>query len=47
MSWAACPRHLGCLKDYGVKIITGDRDLLQLVDERILVNLPGKISGGC
>ena len=27
---------------YGVKIITGDRDLLQLVDERILVNLPGK-----
>ncbi len=26
----------------GVKIITGDRDLLQLVDERILVNLPGK-----
>ncbi|MFZ5810346.1 MAG: DNA polymerase I [Chloroflexota bacterium] len=27
---------------YGVKIITGDRDLLQLVDERIIVNLPGK-----
>ena len=27
---------------FGVKIITGDRDLLQLVDERILVNLPGK-----
>ena len=27
---------------YGVKIITGDRDLLQLVSERILVNLPGK-----
>jgi DNA polymerase-1 len=27
---------------YGIKIITGDRDLLQLVDERILVNLPGK-----
>ena len=25
----------------GVKIITGDRDLLQLVDERIVVNLPG------
>lgn len=25
----------------GVKIITGDRDLLQLVDERIIVNLPG------
>lgn len=29
----------------GVKIITGDRDLLQLVDERIVVNLPsGKLS---
>lgn len=27
---------------YGVKIITGDRDLLQLVDERIVVSLPGK-----
>lgn len=27
---------------YAVKIITGDRDLLQLVDERIVVNLPGK-----
>ncbi|MBN1537898.1 MAG: DNA polymerase I [Anaerolineales bacterium] len=27
---------------YGVKIITGDRDLLQLVEERIAVNLPGK-----
>ncbi len=27
---------------YGIKIITGDRDLLQLVDERIIVNLPGK-----
>jgi len=27
---------------YGVKIITGDRDLLQLVDDRVLVNLPGK-----
>jgi DNA polymerase-1 len=26
---------------FGVKIITGDRDLLQLVDERITVNLPG------
>jgi len=26
----------------GVKIITGDRDLLQLVDERIMVSLPGK-----
>jgi DNA polymerase I len=29
----------------GVKIITGDRDLLQLVDDRIWVNLPGKRSG--
>jgi DNA polymerase I len=29
----------------GVKIITGDRDLLQLVDDRVLVNLPGKRSG--
>ncbi|MFZ2096572.1 MAG: DNA polymerase I [Anaerolineales bacterium] len=27
---------------FGVKIITGDRDLLQLVTDRILVNLPGK-----
>ena len=26
----------------GVKIFTGDRDLLQLVGERIIVNLPGK-----
>jgi DNA polymerase I len=26
----------------GVKIITGDRDLLQLVDARIIVSLPGK-----
>jgi len=29
-------------KGFGVKIITGDRDLLQLVTERIYVNLPGK-----
>ncbi len=28
-------------KGLGVKIITGDRDLLQLVDERIMVNLAG------
>jgi len=28
-------------KGFGVKIITGDRDLLQLVDERIIVNLAG------
>src|SRR3990172_8739657 len=26
----------------GVKIITGDRDLLQLLEERIIFNLPGK-----
>lgn len=26
---------------FGVKIITGDRDLLQLVEDRIIVNLPG------
>ncbi|RPI31009.1 MAG: DNA polymerase I, partial [Chloroflexota bacterium] len=26
----------------GVKIITGDRDLLQLVNDRIIVQLPGK-----
>jgi DNA polymerase-1 len=26
----------------GVKIFTGDRDLLQLVEERVIVNLPGK-----
>jgi DNA polymerase-1 len=26
----------------GVKIITGDRDLLQLVTERMIVNLPGR-----
>ncbi|MBC8504467.1 MAG: DNA polymerase I [Anaerolineales bacterium] len=26
----------------GVKIFTGDRDLLQLVDERVIVNLPGR-----
>lgn len=29
------------LKGLGVKIITGDRDLLQLVDERVIVNLAG------
>lgn len=27
---------------FGVKIITGDRDLLQLVDDRIVVSLPGR-----
>jgi len=26
----------------GVKIYTGDRDLLQLVDDRVIVNLPGR-----
>jgi DNA polymerase-1 len=34
--------HRLASEGYGVKIITGDRDLLQLVNERILVNLPGK-----
>jgi DNA polymerase-1 len=34
-------RHLAS-EGFGVKIITGDRDLLQLVNDRILVNLPGK-----
>jgi len=29
-------------KGFGVKIITGDRDLLQLVNDRIIVSLPGK-----
>ncbi len=29
-------------KGFGVKIITGDRDLLQLVNDRIIVNLPGR-----
>ncbi len=29
-------------KGLGVKIITGDRDLLQLVNTRIIVSLPGK-----
>ena len=27
---------------FGVKILTGDRDLLQLVDDRIIVNLAGR-----
>jgi DNA polymerase I len=34
--------HYLAEKGFGVKIITGDRDLLQLVNDRILVNLPGK-----
>ncbi len=29
-------------KGLGVKIFTGDRDLLQLVEDRIIVNLPGR-----
>ncbi len=29
-------------KGLGVKIITGDRDLLQLVSDRVIVNLPGR-----
>jgi len=29
-------------KGFGVKIYTGDRDLLQLVNDRIIVNLPGR-----
>ncbi|MGD2155266.1 MAG: DNA polymerase I [Anaerolineales bacterium] len=27
---------------FGVKIFTGDRDLLQLVEDRVIVNLPGR-----
>ena len=34
--------HAALLQGFGVKIITGDRDLLQLVEDRIIVNLPGK-----
>ena len=34
--------HQAVAKGLGVKIFTGDRDLLQLVDERIIVNLPGR-----
>lgn len=34
--------HQLATQGFGVKIITGDRDLLQLVSDRILVNLPGK-----
>lgn len=33
--------HQAVEKGFGVKIITGDRDLLQLVDDRIIVNLAG------
>lgn len=34
--------HWAVENGLGVKIITGDRDLLQLVGERVIVNLPGK-----
>ncbi len=34
--------HRAVEQGLGVKIFTGDRDLLQLVDERIIVNLPGR-----
>lgn len=34
--------HMAVRKGLGVKIITGDRDLLQLVADRIIVTLPGK-----
>jgi DNA polymerase-1 len=34
--------HRAVSQGLGVKIFTGDRDLLQLVSERIIVNLPGK-----
>jgi DNA polymerase-1 len=30
------------IEGLGVKIFTGDRDLLQLVDDRVIVNLPGR-----
>jgi DNA polymerase-1 len=32
----------GIKSGFGVKIFTGDRDLLQLVDDRVIVSLPGK-----
>ena len=34
--------HRAVEQGLGAKIFTGDRDLLQLVDERIIVNLPGR-----
>jgi len=34
--------HWSVNEGLGVKIITGDRDLLQLVSERVIVSLPGK-----
>lgn len=34
--------HKAVEEGLGVKIFTGDRDLLQLVNERIIVNLPGR-----
>ena len=34
--------HSAVRQGLGVKIITGDRDLLQLVNQRVIVSLPGK-----
>jgi DNA polymerase-1 len=34
--------HAAVAQGFGVKIFTGDRDLLQLVADRVIVNLPGK-----
>ena len=34
--------RLAVQEGFGVKIITGDRDLLQLVEDRVIVNLPGR-----
>ncbi len=34
--------HQAVAAGLGVKIFTGDRDLLQLVDQRVIVNLPGR-----
>lgn len=35
-------KHVVAQEGLGVKIITGDKDLLQLVDKRIIVSLPGR-----
>ena len=37
--------HYAVKEGLGVKIITGDRDLLQLVEDRIIVNLPARKGG--
>ncbi len=34
--------HQAVEQGFGVRIFTGDRDLLQLVNERVIVSLPGK-----